>query len=60
MVERFMSDEEVVKFYEELEKHYGDSLVNFEHHPIQFRQQVKLYRYYKLDRKSTRLNSSHT
>jgi len=47
-----MSDEEVVKFYEELEKHYGDSLVNFEHHPIQFRQQVKLYRYYKLNTNS--------
>jgi len=31
-----MSDEEVLKFYEELEKHYGDTLANYEHHPIQF------------------------
>jgi hypothetical protein len=41
-----MSDEEALKFYEELEAHYGDKLVNFEHHPIQFAMQVKLYKYY--------------
>ena len=42
-----MTDEEVLKFYEELVEHYGDALVNFEHHPIQFQQQVKCYKYYK-------------
>ena len=42
-----MTDEEVNKFYQELEEWYGDKLVNFEHHPIQFNNQVKLYRYYK-------------
>ena len=42
-----MTDEEVIKFYQELEEHYGDKLVNFEHHPIQFSTQVKMYRYYK-------------
>jgi hypothetical protein len=41
-----MSDEEVIKFYNELEEHYGDRLVNFEHHPRQFAHQVLLYRYY--------------
>ena len=42
-----MTDEEVLKFYEELEEHYGEKLVNFEHHPIQFSNQVRLYKYYK-------------
>lgn len=41
-----MSDEEALKFYEELQEHYGDRLANFEHHPIQFAMQVKMYRYY--------------
>ena len=42
-----MTDEEALKFYEELEEHYGDSLPNFEHYPKQFAQCVKLFRYYK-------------
>lgn len=42
-----MSDEEAVKFYEELAEHYGDNLANFEHYPRQFAHQVLLYRYYK-------------
>lgn len=42
-----MSDEEVMRFYEELVEHYGDKLANFEHYPKQFANQVKLYRYYK-------------
>lgn len=42
-----MSDEEVVRFYEELVEHYGDKLANFEHYPRQFAHQIKLYRYYK-------------
>jgi hypothetical protein len=42
-----MTDEEVIKFYDELVEWYGDKLVNFEHYPIQFTKQVTLYRYYK-------------
>jgi len=42
-----MSDEEVLKFYEELMEFYGDKLANFEHYPRMFAYQVKLYRYYK-------------
>lgn len=42
-----MSDEEIVRFYEELVEHYGDKLANFEHYPRQFAHQIKLYRYYK-------------
>ena len=42
-----MTDKEVLELYEKLEEWYGETLVNFEHHPIQFRNQVKLYRYYK-------------
>lgn len=42
-----MTDEEVIKFYDELKAWYGDSLANFEHHPRIFAYQVKLYKYYK-------------
>jgi hypothetical protein len=42
-----MTDKEVEDFYNELEEHYGDRLVNFEHHPKQFAHQVNLYRFYK-------------
>jgi hypothetical protein len=42
-----MTDEQVLAFYKELEEWYGENLANFEHHPRQFAQQVKLYRYYK-------------
>jgi len=42
-----VTDEEALSFYNELVEWFGDSLVNFEHHPIQFAMQVKLYRYYK-------------
>ena len=42
-----MNDEEILKFYTELQDHYGDKLANFEHHPRQFQYQVKCYRYYK-------------
>jgi hypothetical protein len=41
-----MTDEEVLKFYDELVEHYG-SLPNFEHEPIQFAKCVRMYRYYK-------------
>jgi hypothetical protein len=42
-----MTNEEVLKFYEELKEFYGENLANFEHYPRQFANQVKLYRYYK-------------
>lgn len=42
-----MTDDEALKFYDELKAHYGDKLVNFEHYPIQFAAQVKHFRYYK-------------
>lgn len=42
-----MTDEEAIKFYEELVEWYGDKLANFEHCPRQFAMQVKLYKYYK-------------
>ena len=42
-----MTEEEIIKLYEEMKEHYGDKLANFEHHPLQFRYQVKCYRYYK-------------
>ena len=42
-----MTDEEIKAFYEELQAHYGETLVNFEHYPRQFATQVRLYKYYK-------------
>jgi len=41
-----MSDEEVLQFYNEMEKFFG-TLPNFEHEPIQFANRVKLFKYYK-------------
>jgi hypothetical protein len=45
-----MNDKEIEDFYNELVEHYGDELVNFEHYPLQFAMQVKLYKYYKEDK----------
>ena len=42
-----MSEQEITEFYNELVEHYGDRLVNFEHYPRIFANQVKLYRYYR-------------
>lgn len=42
-----MTDEEVLKFYAELEEYFGDKLVDFEQHPLIFQFQVKMYKYYK-------------
>lgn len=42
-----MTDEEVLKFYEELKEFYGEHLANFEHYPRIFANQVRLYKYYK-------------
>lgn len=52
-----MTEQEMLDFYNELVDHYGDKLVNPEHHPIQFQHQVKLYRYYK-ERKQNENSSS--
>ena len=53
-----MTDEEVIKFYEELQEHYGEALADFEHHPRQFAHQVKLYRYYKARTENEKSNVS--
>lgn len=42
-----MTDEEIIALYNELVEFYGDRLVNFEHYPRIFANQVKLYKYYK-------------
>jgi len=42
-----MTEDEIKKFYEELQEHYGDKLANFEHYPKIFAYQIRLYRYYK-------------
>ena len=42
-----MTDDEALQFYNDLEEFFGDLLVNYEHHPIQFATQVKLYKFYK-------------
>jgi hypothetical protein len=42
-----VTDEEAQAFYDELVEWFGDSLANYEHEPIRFRHQIKLYRYYK-------------
>lgn len=41
-----MTDEEALKFYEEMEAFFG-KLPNFEHEPIQFANCVKLFKYYR-------------
>jgi len=42
-----MTDEDALKFYDELVEEYGDSLPNFEHCPKEFLYKVRLYKYYK-------------
>jgi hypothetical protein len=42
-----VTEEEAIKFYKELEEHYGDKLANPDHHPKIFQYQVTLYKYYK-------------
>jgi hypothetical protein len=42
-----MTEQEILTFYQEMEQWYGDALANFEHHPRQFANQIRLYRYYK-------------
>ena len=41
-----MSDEEALNFYNEMLEHFGE-LPNFEHHPLQFANCVRMYRYWK-------------
>ena len=52
-----MTEQEVLDFYNEMIEHYGDKLVNYEHHPIQFAHQVKLYQYYKERKQNENRNS---
>lgn len=42
-----MTDDEVTQKYKEMEEMFGETLPNFEHHPIQFRYYVKLFDYQK-------------
>ena len=42
-----MTEQEILDFYNQLVDYYGDSLADFEHEPIRFAHQVKLYKYYK-------------
>ena len=42
-----MTEEQIIKLYDELVEHYGDSLANFEHYPRIFAYQVKVYLYFK-------------
>lgn len=42
-----MTDDEVLKAYDELVKEFGDKLPNPDHYPKVFAYYVKLYKYYK-------------
>lgn len=42
-----MTDEEILKAYEDMKKEWGDNLPNFEHEPRRFAYYVKLWKYYK-------------
>jgi hypothetical protein len=42
-----MSDEEIIKMYDEMIELWSDKLPNFEHEPIRFAYYVKMYRYLK-------------
>jgi hypothetical protein len=42
-----MTDEEALKFYEELLEHYNGNLPNFEHCPKEFLYKLTLYKYHK-------------
>lgn len=42
-----MTDEEILKAYEEMVERWGDALPNPEHEPRRFAYFVKLYNYYK-------------
>ena len=41
-----MTDEKVLKHYEELKRIYGDEVPNPDHNPILFQFYVKIYKYY--------------
>jgi hypothetical protein len=53
-----MTDDEVLKLYDEMVEHFGDTLANFEHHPKQFQNQIKMYRYYKEQNENSSLQRS--
>jgi hypothetical protein len=42
-----MTDDEVLKLYNEMVEYYGDALPNFEHEPIRFAYYVRNFNYYK-------------
>ena len=41
-----MTEEEILKFIEEMQEHFG-TIPNPEHHPKQFANLVKIFKYYK-------------
>lgn len=50
-----MTNDELMQKYKEMEEMFGDSLPNFEHHPIQFQYYVKLFMYQKMLDKPTQV-----
>lgn len=42
-----MTDDDIVKLYDELVKEFGDKLPNPEHFPIQFKYYIRLYLHLK-------------
>ena len=42
-----MTNEEIIKMYEEMVKMWGDKLPNPEHEPIRFAYYVRMYKYLK-------------
>ena len=42
-----MTDDEIMKSYEEMADMFGDKLPNPDHYPLTFAYYVKLYKYYK-------------
>jgi hypothetical protein len=42
-----MSDEEIIKTYDEMVELWGDKLPNFEHEPIRFTYYVRMFKYLK-------------
>lgn len=47
-----MTDEEILKRYNELVEYYGDKLPNFEQEPIRFAHCIKLFKYWSTNENS--------
>jgi len=53
--EKKKQKEKYQALYNELKEYYGDKLVNHIHHPIQFKNQIKLYNYIQSKKTNTDL-----